>query len=96
MAVKPTDKPLASIEVVLREEFDDWAVLYQPLTGEAIGIGPVGVVIWRMLDGRHTLAEVAVEIEAQCEALPETVLEDTLAFVEDLQERLFLEIEYDG
>ena len=96
MAVKPTDRPLASTEVVLREEFDDWAVLFQPQTGEAIGTGPVGVVIWKILDGRHTLAEVAAEIEAQCEALPDTVLEDTLAFVEDLQKRLFLKIEYDG
>jgi SynChlorMet cassette protein ScmD len=96
MAVKPTDKPLASSEVVLREEFDDWAVLFQPLTGEAIGTSPVGVAIWKMLDGRRSLVEIAAEIETRCEDSPDTVLGDTLAFVDDLQKRLFLEIEYDG
>ena len=87
-----TDRPIASPEAVLREDFDDWAVLFEPLTGEAIGTGPVGVAIWKMLDGRRTLAEVAAEIAAQYEASPDTVMEDTLAFASDLQRRLFLEL----
>jgi Coenzyme PQQ synthesis protein D (PqqD) len=75
---------------VLREGFDDWAVLFHPLTGEAVGAGPVGVIIWKLLGGQRTLAEVAAQVEAQCEDAPPTVLEDTLAFVEDLQRRLFV------
>ena len=85
-----TDKPIAEPQVVLREEFDDWAVLFHPLTGEAVGTGPVGVAIWKLLDGQRTLAEVAAQVEAQCEDAPTTVLEDTLAFVEDLRRRLFV------
>jgi SynChlorMet cassette protein ScmD len=91
--MKPTDSPMASPDVVLREEFDDWAVLFHPLTGEAVGTGPVGVAIWKLLDGQHTLAEVAVQVQAQCEDAPDTVLEDTLAFVQDLQQRLFVKDE---
>ena len=91
--MNPTDKPIASPEVVLREEFDDWAVLFHPLTGEAVGTGPVGVAIWKLLDGQRTLAEIAAEIEAQCEDAPDTVLEDTLAFVDDLARRLFVLVE---
>jgi SynChlorMet cassette protein ScmD len=87
-----TDKPTASSKVVLYEEFDDWAVLFQPLTGEAVGTGPLGVAIWQALDGRRTLAEIAAEIEAQCGDAPDRVLEDTIAFVEDLQRRLFLRV----
>jgi SynChlorMet cassette protein ScmD len=94
--VKPTDRPVASPEVVLREQFDDWAVLFQPMTGEAIGTSPVGVVIWKMLDGRRTVAEIAAEIEMQCEDRPDTVLNDTLDFVDELGKRLLLEIEYNG
>jgi SynChlorMet cassette protein ScmD len=85
-----TDKPIAEPQVVLREEFDDWAVLFHPLTGEAVGTGPVGVAIWKLLDGQRTLAEVAAQVEAQCEDAPATVLEDTLAFVEDLRRLLFV------
>ena len=94
--MKLTDKPIAGPDVVLREEFCDWAVLFQPLTGQAVGTGPVGVAIWKMLDGRRTLTEIAAEIEIQCEVPPETVLEDTLAYVEDLQRRLFLKLEDGG
>ncbi len=91
--MNPTDKPIANPDVVLREEFDDWAVLFQPETGEAVGTGPVGVAIFRRLDGQRTLAQVAAEIEALCEDAPDTVLEDTLAFVEDLERRLFVLVE---
>jgi SynChlorMet cassette protein ScmD len=96
--VKPTDTPIASPEIVLREEFDDWAVLFHPLTGEAVGAGPVGVAIWKMLDGQRTLEDIAVEIEAQCEdaPAPASVLEDTIAFVDDLQRRLFVTLSPDG
>ena len=90
--MKPTDKLNASPDVVLREEFDDWAVLFHPLTGEAIGTGPVGVAIWKLLDGTRTLEEVARAVKAQCEDAPdvETVLGDTLTFADDLQRRLFV------
>jgi len=94
--MKPTDKPTISPDVVLREEFDDWAVLFHPLTGEAVGVGPVGVTIWKLLDGQLTLAEVAAQVQARCEDAPPTVLEDTLAFVEDLHRRLFVRMKDEG
>ena len=94
--MNPTDKPIASPKVVLREEFDDWAIIFHPLAAEAVGTGPVGVAIWKLLDGQRTLAEVAAEIEAQCEDAPDTVLEDTLAFVEDLERRLFVRMRDEG
>lgn len=90
--MKHTDKPIVHPDAVLREEFDDWAVLFHPLTGEAVGVGPVGVAIWKLLDGQRTLAEVAAEIQAQCEDAPDTVLEDSVAFVGDLERRLFVTV----
>jgi len=35
--VQPIDQPIADPQVVLREEFADWAVLFHPLTGEDEG-----------------------------------------------------------
>ena len=96
--MQPTDKPIANPQVVLREEFDDWAILFHPLTGEAIGTGPVGVAIWKLLDGQRTLAQVAAEIEAQFEDAPASaaVLEDTLVFVNDLERRLLVGMKGEG
>ena len=38
--------PVANPLIVLREEFDDWAVLFNPDTGAAAGINSMGVAIW--------------------------------------------------
>ena len=39
--VPESDKPVANSLVVLREEFDDWAVLFDPDTGSGFGINPM-------------------------------------------------------
>ena len=93
--MQATDRPIANPDAVLREEFDDWALLFEPVTGEAVGIGPVGVAIWKLLDGQRTLAQIAAEIEAMCEDAPDTVLEDAVAFVSDLERHLLVKIAAD-
>jgi len=94
--VKPTDAPTANPQVILHEEFDDWVLLFLPLTGEVVGIDPVGLLIWKMLDGRRTAAEIASAIAAQCKDAPPTVLDDTLAFLTDLSRRMFVSTEKTG
>ena len=49
--MEPHDKPIANPLVVLREEFDDWAILFDPDTGNAFGLNPTGVYLWKLLDG---------------------------------------------
>ena len=96
--MKPTDKLIPSPDIVLREEFDDWALLFHTHTGEVIGTSPVGVAIWKLLDGTRTLEEVARVVKAQCEDAPDvdTVLGDTLTFADDLQRRLFVVVKDEG
>jgi SynChlorMet cassette protein ScmD len=65
------DRPIANPEVVLREEFDDWAVLFDPDSGEAFGLNPVGVFIWKRLDGKRTPAEIIGELRQQCDNVPD-------------------------
>ena len=50
-----TKKTIANPIVVLRKEFDDWAVLFNPDTAEAVGVNPVGVAIWELLTGKNSL-----------------------------------------
>lgn len=88
-ALTPTDYLTRCAEVVLREDFDDTAVLFHPLTCEALCLNPVGVAIWNALDGRRTLAEVAASVAAQCDDAPPTVLSDTVSFVTQLYLGLF-------
>ncbi len=50
---------------VLWRELDDEAILLDPKAGCSYNLTPVGTLIWRLLDGQHTTAEI---IQAICEA----------------------------
>ena len=81
-------KPIANPLIVLREEFDDWAVLFDPDTGEGYGLNPVCVFVWKRLDGRHTVQDVVTELrENNCKDMPEDAADRVKNFVEDLMER---------
>ena len=57
-----TNKPIANPIIVLREEFDDWAILFNPDSGDAHGLNPIGVFVWKRLDGKHTINDIIEEI----------------------------------
>ena len=84
------DKPIANPNVVLREEFDDWAVLFNPDTADASGINPVGVAVWKRMDGKRSLEEIVSEINNSFDEVPADALEEISAFVGTLVEQGFV------
>lgn len=78
------EKPLANSSVILREEFDDWAVLFDPDTAEGYALNPVGVLIWKQLDGSHSLDDVVAVVKANCEDVPAEVADHCREFIADL------------
>ena len=80
-------KPVANPLVVLREEFDDWAILFEPDTGHAFGINPVSVFIWKRLDGRRTTESILKELREKCENMPEEAGDHVKDFIQDLVKR---------
>jgi len=87
------DKPIASQLVVLREEFDDSAVLFNPDTAEAVGVNPVGVFVWKLLDGTRTVEQLVAALVAHFAGVPGTALDDVLAFVAELEKGGFVGLE---
>lgn len=83
-------KPIANPVAVLREEFDDWAVLFNPDTGRAVGINPVGVAVWKLLDGQRTLTDVVAEIGQRFSDVPDAAAEHIEAFVSELAQGGFV------
>lgn len=88
-----TDRPIANPIVVLREEFDDWAVLYNPDTADAVGTNPVGVAVWKRMDGKRSVEDIVTEIENSFEDTPDASFEEIAAFVNTLAEKGFVGIE---
>jgi len=94
--MKPTDRPIANPVAVLREEFDDWAVLFNPDTAEAVGINPIGIVVWKEMDGRHDLDQIMAAVREQFADVPEAANEEVSAFVDDLAQRGLVGFEMEG
>lgn len=84
------DKPVANPTVVLREEFDDWAVLFNPDTADAIGTNPVGVAVWKQLDGKKEISQIVSEIKNNFDECPETITNEISDFIKKLSEKGFV------
>ena len=82
--------PVANANMVLREEFDDWAVLFDPDSGDAFGMNPVGVFIWKRLDGSHTRDDILTELREECENVPGDADAHLNEFIDDLTKRGFV------
>ena len=78
--------PMANPLIMLREEFDDWAVLFDPESGEGYGLNPVSIFIWKHLDGKHTLPDIHTELRAECKNMPDGAMEKIEGFVQYLVE----------
>jgi SynChlorMet cassette protein ScmD len=82
--------PVANPLVVLREEFDDWAILFNPETAHAMGINPVGVAVWKQLDGSRSIEEVVAGLGERFSEVPGEAVQDITAFVTKLGELGFV------
>ena len=85
--MKEKNNPIANPLLVLREEFDDWAVLFDPDTGDSFGLNPVSVFIFKRLDGKHTLEDIMKELRIECKNAPEDAEKYVRDFIADLTKR---------
>ncbi len=88
-----TQKPdclIANPDVVLREEMDNWAVLFDAASGQVVGINPVGVVIWKHLDGKHSITDIARCIREAFSDTPDDIEDEIVQFFDKLSERGFV------
>ncbi len=77
-------KPVSNPYVVLREEFDDWAILFDPDTGRGFGLSPTGVYVWKLLDGKHSVSGMFAALCRDVPNVPREAEEHLLTFVEEL------------
>jgi len=87
MIITEKTRPVANPLIVLREEFDDWAILFDPDTGKGMGLNPTGVFIWKLLDGSYTLNDILEKLRGECEDVPEEAENDLKELIRELTER---------
>lgn len=79
--------PAVNPSVVLREEFDDWAILFDPDSNVILGVNPVGVSVWKCLDGKRTVKDVLKEIKRDYDDMPDDAETHVRDFIADLLKR---------
>jgi len=77
-------KPIANKNIVLREESNNWALLFDLETGNTFGVDPVGVFIWKHLDGNHSTNEIVVKLKENFNNVPDNANKYINDFLHDL------------
>ncbi len=75
---------IANPEIVLREESDEWALLFEPDSGNTYGLSPEGVHIWKCLDGKHAIEDICNEMRSKFSGAPDDLYEHVQTFVDAL------------
>ena len=95
--MKDSKKPMANPFVILREEFDDWAILFNPDTVSGFGLNPIGVYLWKLFDGEHTIDMLLKVVQSHAENVPEEAEGHIGEFVDTLaREGLLVQCDTDG
>jgi SynChlorMet cassette protein ScmD len=82
-----SDKPIANPTIVLREEFDNWAFLFNPENAEIVIINPTAVVAWKSMNGKNTSEDIVAQVRKSFSDVPNDAIEHLYAFIKDLEER---------
>lgn len=89
-------KPIAERRIRLREESDNWVILFDPDTGSGRVLNPVGVFVWNLLDGRHSVQEIVGRIREHYNSVPEEVDAQVTQFIEILEKKGFVQSDGEG
>lgn len=79
--------PIVNPSVVLREEEDNWAILYNPDTGDAFSLNPMGVFVWKLLDGVHREEDILKKARDSFKDVPEEAKDQLESHLQALVER---------
>nr|WP_319538597.1 PqqD family peptide modification chaperone [uncultured Methanospirillum sp.] len=71
-------------QISLREEYDDWAFLYNPDTRATVGLTPSGVTVWKCLIEKKDLAGIKKALSEEFGDLPDDLETDIRAFLDQV------------
>ena len=78
------EKLKANPAVVIRDDFDDFAILFDPDSGKAFGLNPVGEVIWKLMKNEITTDNIIKKLNDQCCNVSDDVESEIKEFINNL------------
>ena len=75
--------------VVIRREFDDYAILFDPDSNEKFVLNPVGVSICELLDGKRTKSDIIAVLNERFSSISNEVEGEVQEFLDALVSKNF-------
>ncbi|MEA3455134.1 MAG: PqqD family peptide modification chaperone [Campylobacterota bacterium] len=82
-----------SQNLVLREESDDWGVLFDPDTGNSVALNPVAISIFKVMRQTQNMNSIISAIHEEYEEIPETLSQDIVDLIDTLAQDGFIGFE---
>ena len=80
------DVPIPNPAAVAEKGTDGWTLLVNPDTAGAMAVNQTGALIWKLINGRRTVAEITAAVRKHFPDAPATVAEDVNALLAKLAE----------
>lgn len=77
--------PFANPEIVYREDFDDWAVLFDPDTAETYGLDETSSFVWKHIDGKNSAEDIVKLLYDEFEDIPDDAATKIEKFFDQLE-----------
>jgi hypothetical protein len=87
-------KPLINPAAAYRLGGDGWAVLVNLDTARSLALNPTSVVVWRLVNGKRSIAEIIAATRQYFRDAPPTVSEDVSALLAILIEEGLIGFEW--
>jgi SynChlorMet cassette protein ScmD len=83
---------LRNPDIVFREEFDNWGVLFDPETGKTVALDPVATFYWKHFDGANDRNKLIELLKLECEDVPEDAPAHLDDFIQKLENAGFVSV----
>lgn len=93
--IRSDNKLVQNPAVLSRPTFDDNILLVKGDTGSSLALNGCGKMIWNLIDGRRTEAEIIAQICKTFQNVPDTVTDDVTSLISTLSEEGFIGYERD-
>jgi SynChlorMet cassette protein ScmD len=78
------EKLTVNPDVVIRNDFEDFAILFDPDSGKVYGLNPVGEIIWKLLKEEITVDNIITKLRVECIEVTNDVEIEVKDFINNL------------
>jgi hypothetical protein len=90
LEIRSDNKPVQNPTVLSRPTFDDSILLVNGDTGASLALNRCGKMIWNLIDGKRTEAEIIAQVCKNFQNVPDTVNDDVISLITTLKEEGFI------